>query len=94
MREVKEGVIITLAVKPGSSKTKFPSSINNDFIGIQVQSPADKGKANKEVVKVLQKFFKNHCRSVELVGGLTSRTKQVLLRNAELKSIHALLFKE
>ena len=70
-----EGEIIQVKVKPNAPKTEV-LGMDNDILKVNVNAPPDKGKANKELIKVLSKHFK---KRVEIVSGLKSRDKRVLL---------------
>ena len=87
----KNGVILTLYVKPNAKINQFPAEITSNEIVIKVKSPPDKGKANKEVIKTIQAFFKDITPKAELIAGQTSRTKQVLLVNTTVTQVKAKL---
>ena len=70
-----EGEIIQVKVKPNSSKNQVLE--DNGVYCVHVKSPAEKGKANQELVKVLSKHFK---KKAAIIAGFKSRNKRVLLR--------------
>ncbi len=60
-----------------------PNSASNEIIGydkdkqaykLNIKSPADKNKANKEIIKFLTKTFK---KKVRIKSGLTSKVKMI-----------------
>ena len=62
---------ITVIVKPNSRKTEIMSS-EDSTLKIAVAAPAEKGKANVELVKFLSK---QTGRKVRIISGLTSKKK-------------------
>ena len=74
IKETKGGVIVTVFVKPNSSKFR----VERDGEEIVVHSTEEpvKGKVNKEILKEFSKLF--HAK-VELANGATSRQKQLFV---------------
>lgn len=66
---------IHVKVIPNSKTEKIEKmeTADNWFI-VRVKEPAEKGKANKALVKLLKKYFK---KQVRIVSGFTSRRKIV-----------------
>ena len=78
-----QGVIINLKVVPNSSCFKieeFDAAKNE--LRVKVCSPPEKGKANKELLKKLQKVFDS---KVEIIKGEKSNKKKVLVQASEKK---------
>jgi uncharacterized protein (TIGR00251 family) len=69
------GVLITIFVKPNSSK--FAIELDGKDIVVYATKEPEKGKVNKEILKELTKLF--HTNNVELVSGATSRQKQLII---------------
>ena len=86
IKETKDGTIITVYVKPNS--TMFQVEVNGDEIVIHCTQEPVKGKVNKELIKELSKLF--HAK-VELVSGLTSKQKQLLICGIEKAKVEQLL---
>ena len=86
--ETKDGAIITVFVKPNSPK--FSVEVDGDEIVVRCTEEPVKGKVNKELIKELTKLF--HAK-VELVSGLTSKQKQLLIRGIEKAEAERLLGK-
>lgn len=86
LTETKDGTVIEVFVKP--NQPKFKIAIDGDEIVVSSTEEPVKGKVNKEIIKELSKFF--HTK-VELVSGLTSRRKQLLIRDVEKSEIERLL---
>ncbi|MDR2699700.1 MAG: DUF167 domain-containing protein [Nitrososphaerota archaeon] len=74
IKETADGVLITIFVKPNSSK--FAIELNGDDIVVYATEEPEKGKVNKEILKELTKFFHTN---VKLVSGVTSRHKQLTI---------------
>lgn len=81
----QEGQIyLSIKVFPGSSETKIKeiksSEINNqkvELILITIKAPADKNKANQELIRFLAQEFDTGKESVIIVSGKTDRLKLV-----------------
>ena len=68
---------IKVKVKPNSAKNKVLGLDEQGFLRVDIKAPAQKGKANKELIKFLSKHFK---KRVEIISGFKSREKRVLVR--------------
>jgi len=86
LTENKDGTIIEVFVKP--NQPKFDVKFDGDEIIVFSTEEPVKGKVNKELVKELSRFF--HTK-VELVSGLTSRQKQMLIRGINKDDVESLL---
>ena len=89
INETKDGTIIELFVKP--NQPKFNVTIDDDEILVFSTEEPVKGKVNKELVRELSRFF--HTK-IELVSGLTSRQKQLLIRDRDKHQVERLLHRE
>ena len=76
LTETKNGTIIEVFVNP--NQPKFNIKLDGDEIIVSCTQEPVRGKVNKELIKELSKLF--HAE-VELVSGLTSKQKRMLLRN-------------
>ena len=86
LTETKEGIIIEIFVKPNSPK--FEIDIEGDEIIAHCTEEPIKGKVNKELVKNLTKLFH---KKVDLVLGVASKEKKMLIRDAKKQEIEQLL---
>jgi len=86
LTETKDGTVIEVFVKP--NQPKFDVKFDGDEIIVFSTEEPVKGKVNKELVKELSRLF--HTK-VELVSGLTSRQKQLLIRGIKKDEIGSLL---
>jgi uncharacterized protein (TIGR00251 family) len=72
--ETKDGAVIEVFVKPNSHR--FEITIDDGEIVVFCTEQPVKGKVNKELVKEFSKLF--HAK-VEVVSGLTSKKKRLLI---------------
>jgi uncharacterized protein (TIGR00251 family) len=86
IKEVKDGIIITIFVKPSSPK--FSIELDGKEIIVHATEEPEKGKVNKEILKEFSKIL--HAK-VELASGSTSRQKQLLVVNISKKQAEQLL---
>ena len=79
VREHAEGSLIYIKVRPGSSRQDL-GGMSGDRLVACVHSPPEKGKANREVLKVLSDALDIPVSRLEIVKGASSRQKSVLAR--------------
>jgi uncharacterized protein (TIGR00251 family) len=84
--ETNDGVIIDVFVKPKSDK--FAVKLEEEQIVVFSTEEPVKGKVNKELIKELTRFFGGR---VEIVSGLTSRQKRLLIRSVGKSQVENLL---
>lgn len=70
---------IFVKVKPNSEKEEIKKLDENNF-QISLRSPADKNKANLELVKVLSKYFKTTHKNVIIKSGLSNKEKIIEIK--------------
>jgi uncharacterized protein (TIGR00251 family) len=87
--ETKNGTVIEIFVKP--NQPKFNIKIDGDEITIFCTEEPVKGKVNKELIKELSKRF--HAQ-IEIISGLTSKQKRLLIRNRSKNEAESLLHAE
>ena len=86
INETKDGVIITVFVKPNSPK--FRIELDGDEIVVHCTEEPVKGKVNKELIKEFSKLL--HVK-VELASGATSRQKQLFVKGIGQSQVEQLL---
>ncbi len=64
---------IKIKVKPNSGKEEILKINDNEFF-VYLKKPAQEGKANLELLKLLKKYFK---KNVRIKSGFSSREKIV-----------------
>ncbi len=77
-----QGTVLEVYVKPNSKK--FRVIIENDELVVFCQEAAEKGKVNRELTKELSRLFK---KRAEIISGLTSRQKRILIKNATTEEV-------
>jgi hypothetical protein len=75
-----DGSIVAVWAVPGASRTEI-RGIHDGALRIRLATPAEGGKANRELVKLLKSA--TGAREVRLVAGATSRKKALLLRDID-----------
>ena len=86
VKETKNGTIIEVFVKP--NQPKFSVKVDGDDIIVFCTEEPVKGKVNKELIKELSKLF--HAK-IEIISGLTSKQKRLLIKNTSKNKAEALL---
>jgi len=90
IREYNSGSIMEIRVNPASSRRGM-EGMRDERIVISVHSPPEKGKANKEALKVLAKALGVPPSSLELLKGRASRNKTVIVHGLTPSEILARL---
>jgi uncharacterized protein (TIGR00251 family) len=87
IREVEGGVVFTVKIVPGSSRTGV-SGLLDGMVKIKVSAPPEKGKANRCLVELLAKQVGVKKNAVSIISGKTNPVKdvQVLGVSAEMLS--------
>ena len=86
INETKHGVVIDVFVKPNSSK--FEITVEDEKLVVFCTEEPVRGKVNKELVKELSKRF--HTK-VEVISGLTSKQKRLLITGVAKSEVEQLL---
>jgi len=86
IKETENGAIIEVFVKPNAQR--FDVAVDEDEIVVFCTEQPVKGKVNKELVKEFSKLF--HIK-VELVSGLTSKQKRLLIKGVTKNEAEQLL---
>ena len=86
LTETKKGTLIEIFVK--ANQPKFNVKIDGDEIIVFCTEEPVKGKVNKEVIKELSRFF--HAE-IEMVSGLNSKQKRLLIKNMSKSNLESLL---
>jgi len=78
--------IIVIKASP-NSRHKGHKVMPDGTIKIYLNSVCNKGKANLELIEYLANFLDINQREIEIVGGLTSKTKRIKIFNKNLDYI-------
>ena len=86
IREHEDGVTIDIKVHPGSSRRGLLFR-EGERLSVYVHSAPEKGKANKEVIKLLLKELGVPSSRLEIVKGERSRRKTILVKDASVEEV-------
>ena len=86
IKETKDGVSITIFVKPNSPK--FKVEIDGGEIVVHSTEEPVKGRVNKEIIKEFSKLLN---AKVEIATGATSRQKQLFVQGMDKNQVEQLL---
>ncbi len=89
-QQTDEGVLISLYIQPGASKSEIIGE-HNGSLKIKIKAPPVDGKANDEVIAFMAKTLGVSKRDISLVKGDKSREKKVLVRGASIEQLQSLL---
>jgi uncharacterized protein (TIGR00251 family) len=82
LKEVSR-IYLNIRVQPRSQKHDI-IQIGTDSYRVRVAAPPSKGKANKEVIRIIADHFRLPVSSVQIVRGSTTRDKVVAIeRNVQ-----------
>ena len=82
------GIIITVKVVPGSSRTEFVG-LHGQAYKIKIAAPPEKGRANKMLILFLAEALDIKKNAVHIRSGQTSSVKQVLLQGITEQDVQA-----
>jgi uncharacterized protein (TIGR00251 family) len=84
VQKTKDGYLIKVHIVPNSSKTVIVGE-HGDRLKIKIKAPPVDGKANEEILEFLCNTLGLKLNQAELVSGLTSKSKNILLKVATLE---------
>lgn len=87
-------VIISLTVIPNSNKNKLYVDPDSGEIICEVKAKPIKGNANKNVIKMLSKRFNIASANIDIVKGLKTRDKIIVIKNRSKDEIIKILLGE
>lgn len=79
IRSTAEGLTFWVLVQPRASK-KAIAGQHQDALKIKLTAPPVEGAANRQCIEVLAKALDRPKSTLDIVGGQTSRRKQILVR--------------
>lgn len=86
LRRSNKGLSVAVRVQPGASVNRIDGMVSdaedNRRVAVKVTAVADKGKANKAIIKLLAKAWKVPAGSIDIAAGATQRNKTLLLADA------------
>jgi uncharacterized protein (TIGR00251 family) len=82
-KEKLENILIKVKIIPNSSKNDIV--IEEDFIKVKVTAQPIENKANKALIEVISKKLKIPKTSIEIIKGLTSKEKTILIKTSNIE---------
>jgi uncharacterized protein len=81
-------------VKPDSNTQSI--KMDDSQLCIELLNSPNKGKANSELIKILQKQLKISQNQISIVTGLTSHNKRIelIIANSSVEEIYSRLFEK
>jgi uncharacterized protein len=79
--------VLALYVQPGAARPALVGW-HHEALKVRVSAPAEGGRANAAVVRLVAQALGMRRRDVELIAGATSRHKRVRLRNIAPDVLH------
>lgn len=76
--EVTGGCVVRVLVRP-SAKISRVIEANNEALFVDVESPPEKSKANKELLSILSQFFDIPKAEIAISRGVRSREKYITI---------------
>ena len=68
---------LRLKINPGSAKNEIKAVMDDETIKINISALAEKGKANKELIKFLSNQFGLNKDEIKIISGTSDRLKLV-----------------
>lgn len=84
LTEKNGALIFSVRVVPRASKSEIVGEMDG-ALKVRIASPPVDGAANAELIKLLSKTFGVSKSAVEIIGGQTSRTKQVKISGVKVE---------
>ncbi len=86
IKETKDGVVISIFVKPKSPTFKI--ELDGNEVIVYASEEPEKGKVNKEIMRQASKILGV---KVEIISGLTSKQKTLFLKGLTKTQVEAAL---
>ena len=88
--EKNNALYFTVRVVPRTSKSAIVGE-HEGALKVRIASPPVDGAANTELIKFLAKTFNISKSEVEIIGGTTSKIKQIKIQNMQSAKLLAVL---
>ena len=85
-----EGVVIRFHIQPRASTSEIVGLFGKAY-KIRIAAPPVDGQANAELIRFLARLFGVARQGVQVLGGVNSRQKRVLIKGRTFKEIEPLL---
>lgn len=80
------GVILTVKVVPGSSRTSIAGQLDG-MVKIKISAPPEKGKANQSLIEFLAKHLGVKKNEIEIIAGSANPVKKVKILNISAEKV-------
>jgi hypothetical protein len=82
VRDTNQGSLLQVRVTTGCDEARFPAGYDQwrNHIEVSVRAQPEAGKANRELLSIIARFFNLAADEIALAYGYTSREKGVLIR--------------
>lgn len=70
-------MILTVHASPNARKTEITGWLDENTVKIKIAAPPREGKANKELIRFLAKYYKKPKSAVKIICGAKTKIKQV-----------------
>jgi len=91
--EKDRGLTFAVRIVPRASRSEIAGEYNG-ALRIRIAAPPVAGAANRELIRLLAKFFKLPQNAVEIVSGTASKTKIVRIAGADSARLEQLILLE
>ena len=81
-------MITILHLKVSTRKKQFRLNWKENVLYVEIKSNPEKGKANKEIVKELKKFFESE---IKIISGFKNKEKIVEINSSKTKVMEKLM---
>ena len=81
-------MITILHLKVSTRKKQFRLNWKENVLYVEIKSNPEKGKANKEIIKELKKFFESE---IKIISGFKSKEKIVEINSSKTKVMEKLM---
>ena len=92
LQDHADGVLLPVKALPGSSQNEF-RGVHDGSLKVCVTAAAEKGKANKAIVKFLATQLKVPRSTIVLQSGTTIASKTFLIKNVSIQELQERLSK-
>lgn len=92
LREIKNGIQLSLIVQPNASKSEIIGE-HNGSLKIRIKAPPVDGKANEAVESFISELFEVRQRQVTVQRGTSSRKKMIEVTGIGMTQAKAILAK-
>ena len=91
--EKNRGLTFAVQIVPRASRSEITGEYNG-ALRVRIAAPPVAGAANRELIRLLAKFFKLPQNAVEIVSGTASKTKIVRVAGADSARLEQLILLE